>query len=177
MKPTDGLPLLVARRSMRIAGLNLLTASLGFGFSVAFVWYAWREGADLIGPLFLLVLIAVYGVQAGQNFRDDRPKVVVERAGLSLPAVTDAPIPWGEIEQVALGKGIRTLGGGRLDVVVSPQVFARLKLGQRWLGDPIVKRGGISPAFTVLGSALDTDMKTLFTAIRRHWPPGDGPPA
>ncbi len=177
MKPDGGLPLLVARRSMRLAALNLLMGSLGFGLAVAFVWYAWREDTGLLGPLFLLAIVAVYGVQAGQNFRDDSPKVVVERAGLSLPAVTDAPIPWDEIEQVALGTGIRALGGGRLDFVVGPQTYARLKLGQRWLGDPIVKRAGTKPAFTVLGSALDTDMKTLFVAIRRHWPPGDGPAA
>jgi hypothetical protein len=166
------LPLLIVRRSRRMAGLNLLVGSLGFGLAVASVWAAWREGADLLGPCFLLVLVAIYGVQAGQQFRDDSPKLVVERAGLSIPGVIDGTIAWSRIEEIATTTGLRSLRGGRIDIVVDVETLARMKLGVRWLGDPIVRRGGQRAAFSIIGSVLDTDTKTIFAALRRHWPKG-----
>jgi hypothetical protein len=164
------LPLLIVRRSRRMAGLNLLFGSLGFGLAVASTWVAWQEGADLLGPLFLLLLVAVYGVQAGQQFRDDSPKLVVERAGLTIPGVIDGTVPWDRIVEIATTTGLRSLGGGRVDIVVDIEVYARMKLGARWLGDPIVRRAGQRPAFSIIGSILDTDTKTIFAALRRHWP-------
>lgn len=166
------LPLLVVRRSRRMTGLNLLFGSLCFGLAVASVWAAWKEGGDLLGPIFLLVLVAVYGVQAGQQFRDDSPKLVVERAGLSLPGVVDGPVAWARIEEIATTTGLRALGGGRIDVVVDLETYARMKLGTRWLGDPIVRRAGPRAALSIHGAALDTGTKTIFAAMRRHWPPG-----
>ncbi len=167
------LPLLVVRRSRRFAGLNLLAGSLGFGLAVASVWYAWEAGEPVLGPMFLLILVTVYGVQAGQQFRDDSPKLVIERAGLSVPGVIDGAISWSSIEEIATTTGLRSLGGGKIDVVVDLETFSRMKLGTRWLGDPIVRRSGPRPAFTVVGNALDTDTKTIFAALRRHWPVGD----
>jgi hypothetical protein len=165
------LPLLVVRRNRRAAGLNLLAGSLGFGLAVASVWYAFREGEALLGPLFLLALVAAYGVQAGQQFRDDSPKLVVERAGLSVPGIVEGPIPWSAVEEIAVTTGLRAIGGGRVDVVVDPATFARMKLGTRWLGDPIVRGSGPRPAFSIFGGLLDAKTKTIFAAMRRHWPP------
>ena len=169
---TARLPLLVVRRSRRATGLNLLAGSLGFGLAVASVWSAWETGEPILGPLFLLVLITVYGVQAGQQFRDDSPKLIVDRSGLSLPGVLEGPIVWTRIEEIATTTGLRALGGGKIDVVVDLETFARMKLGTRWLGDPVVRGNGPRPTLTIVGSTLDTDTKTIFAAMRRHWPPG-----
>ncbi|MBI3505571.1 MAG: hypothetical protein HY059_12075 [Proteobacteria bacterium] len=166
------LPLLVVRRSRRMTGLNLFAGSLGFGLAVASVWYAWEAGEPLLGPLFLLFLITVYGVQAGQQFRDDGPKLVVERAGLTMPGVIEGAIPWSSVEEIATTTGLRALVGGKVDVVVDLETYARMRLGTRWMGDPIVKAGGSRPAFRIIGNALDTDAKTIFAAMRRYWPPG-----
>lgn len=166
------LPTLVVRRSKRMAGLNLIFASLVFGLAVAVIWYAWREGESLTVPLMFLGLAVFWGVMMGQQFRDDSPKVVVGADGLDMPGVSDGPIPWGKIEELALGMGLRSLGGGRLDVFVSAEVFVALKLGNRWMGDLIVKRAGLRPGFTILGASLDTSTKDIVEGIRRHWPPG-----
>jgi hypothetical protein len=163
---------LIVRRSKRMAGLNLIFASLVFGLAVAVVWYAWNENEALTVPLMFLGLAVFWGVTMGQQFRDDTPKVVAGRDGLDMPGVSDGPIPWGKIDELALGTGLRALGGGRLDVFVSPEVFASLKLGNRWMGDIIVKRAGLRPGFTILGASLDTSTKAIVEAIRRHWPPG-----
>ncbi len=164
------LPLLIVRRSRRMAGLNLLFGSIGFGLAVSALWYGWQAGEDLLGPMVLLVIVTLYGVQAGQQFRDDSPKLVIERQGLSLPGVTDAPVEWTQIQDVALARGLGAIGGGHINVVVDAATFQRLKLGIRWLGDPVVKGKGMRPSFAILGSALDTDTKTIFAAMRRHWP-------
>jgi hypothetical protein len=66
---------------------------------------------------------------------------------------------------------LRALGGGRLDVFVSAEMFVALKLGNRWMGDLIVKRAGLRPGFTILGASLDCPTKDIVEAIRRHWPP------
>lgn len=163
---------LVVRRSKRMAGLNLIFASVVFGLAVAVVWYAWREDEKLIVPLMFLGLAAFWGVMMGQQFRDETPKLAVGPDGLELPGIAETPIPWGKIEELALGTGLRALGGGRLDVFVTPDVFAELKLGNRWMGDMIVKRAGLRPGFTILGANLDTSTKTVVDAIKRHWPPG-----
>lgn len=166
------LPLLIVRRSRRMTAFNLLFASLAFGLAVASLWYAWRADEALGGPLMMLVVVALYGVQAGQQFRDETPKVIVERAGLSLPGVTDAPIAWSSIGEIALARGLLGLAGGHVHVAVDAATFQRLKLGIRWLGDPVVKGKGMAPALMILGAPLDTGAKTIFAAMRRHWPPG-----
>ncbi|MBI1243498.1 MAG: hypothetical protein GC202_00700 [Alphaproteobacteria bacterium] len=163
------LPLLVVRRNRRTAGLNLVAGSIAFGLAVASVWLAWHEGENILGPLFLLALVAVYGISAGQQFRDESPKVVIERVGLSLPGVGAEPIEWSRIEEIAVTTGLRALGGGRVDVVVDPETYSNLKLGSRWLGDPVTRRQGPRPAFSLIGSALDTPAKTIFAAMHRHW--------
>jgi hypothetical protein len=162
---------LIVRRSRRMAGLNLIFASLVFGLAVAVVWYAWNEGETLTVPLMFLALAAFWGVTMGQQFRDDSPKVTVDRDGLGMPGISETPIPWTKIEELALGTGLRALGGGRLDIFVSPEAFAALKLGNRWMGDIIVKRAGLRPGFTILGASLDTSTKAIVEAIHRHWPP------
>jgi hypothetical protein len=162
---------LIVRRSMRMASINLLFASLVFGLAVAVLWYAWNEAEPLTTPLVFLALAVFWGVTMGQQFRDGAPKIVVGRDGFDLPGISQGPIPWNKVEELALGTGLRALGGGRLDVFVSAETFVTLKLGNRWMGDMIVKRAGMRPGFVVLGVGLDTKPKTIVEAIRRHWPP------
>lgn len=162
---------LIVRRSMRMASLNLLFASLVFGLAVAVLWYAWSEAEPLTTPLMFLALAVFWGVMMGQQFRDDAPKLVVGRDGLDMPGISQGPIPWTKVEELALATGLRALGGGRLDIFVAAETFVALQLGNRWMGDIIVKRAGIRPGFVVLGASLDTRTKTIVEAIRRHWPP------
>jgi hypothetical protein len=166
-------PLLVVRRSRRHAGFALLVGSLMFGFAVAVLWAAWRDDEPLAGPALLFAAALFYGVQAGRNFRDDSPKLTVERAGLAMPGVTETPVPWTRIAEVRLATGFRAWGGGRLDIVVDAETFALATPGQRWAGDPIVKRTGMEPAFSILAASLDTDARKIAEAIRRYWPPED----
>jgi hypothetical protein len=163
------LPLLIVRRNRRATGMNLLAASIAFGVAVATVWYAWQEGQNVLGPLFLLVLVTFYGVSAGQQFRDEEPKVVVERAGLLLPGVAAEPIAWSHVEEISVTTGLRAIGGGRVDVVVDAETFAKLKLGTRWLGDPVARKPGPRAAFSLMCGALDTPARTIHAAMRRHW--------
>ncbi len=164
---------LIVRRSRRMAGLNLLFASGVFGLAVAVTWQAWQQGESLGASLLFLGIAAFWGVLMGQQFRDDAPKIVVGKDGLEMPDVADAPIRWEKIEELALGTGIRALSGGRLDVFVDPETYSKLKLGNRWMGDPIVRRAGTQPGFTILGAGLDTKPRVVFEAIRRHWPPAE----
>jgi hypothetical protein len=170
---TAKLPLLIVRRSRRHAGFGLLAGSLVFGFAVAVVWLAFQSGESLMGPLLLLAVAAWYGVQTGKIFRDDSPKLIVERAGLSMPGVADAPIAWNRITEIRIATGFRALGGGRIDLVVEPELFVTLKFGQRWMGDPIVRRAGITPTVTIQAATLDTNTRKILDAIRHYWPPED----
>jgi hypothetical protein len=167
------LPLLVVRRSRRHAGFGLLMGSLIFGFAVAVVWSAVESGDAIGGPLLLLAVAAWYGVQTGKIFRDDSPKLVIERAGLAMPGVAPHPIPWGHIGEIRIATGFRALGGGRIDIGLDVEAFASLTLGQRWMGDPIVKRAGLSPVVSVLAASLDTDARKILDAMRHYWPPED----
>ena len=65
------------------------------------------------------------------------------------------------------------LGGGRIDIGLDVETFAGLTLGQRWMGDPIVKRAGLSPVVTVLAASLDSDARKILEAVRHYWPPED----
>ena len=161
---------LVVRRSRRMAGLNLLFASCVFGLAVAVAWQAWQQGESFGASLLFLAIAAFWGVLMGQQFRDDAPKIVVGKDGLDMPGVCDGPVPWDKIEELALGTGLRALSGGRLDIHVDPETYSKLKLGNRWMGDLIVRRPGAKPGFTVLGAGLDTKPRVIFEAIRRHWP-------
>ncbi len=167
---------LIVRRSRKVAGLNLLFASCLFGLAVAVAWQTWREGESPTAAFVFLAVAAFWGVLMGQQFRDTEPKVIVGRDGLELPGVAPATIPWDKIEEFAVGTGLRALGGGRLDVFVDAPTFATLKLGNRWMGDPIVKRMGMRPGFTILGAALDAKARLIFEAITRHWPPAEMAP-
>jgi hypothetical protein len=164
-------PLLVVRRSRRHAGFGLLMGSLVFGFSVAVVWSAFESGDNLGGPLLFLAVAAWYGVQTGKIFRDDSPKLVVERAGLGLPGVAAAPIPWTRIAEIRVAAGFLAWGGGRIDLGLDGDTFAGLELGQRWMGDPVVKRAGSAPVASVLAASLDTDARKILDAMRQYWPP------
>lgn len=164
---------LIVRRSRLMAGLNLLFASGVFGLAVAVTWQAWQQGESFGASLLFLAIAAFWGVLMGQQFRDDTPKIVVGENGLEIPGVADAPLDWDKIEELALGTGVRALGGGRLDIYVDPETYSKLKLGNRWMGDSIVKRAGIRPGFTILGAGLDAKTRTIFDAMRRHWPPAE----
>jgi hypothetical protein len=39
------------------------------------------------------------------------------------------------------------------------------------MGDPIVKRGGLSPVISILAASLDANARTILDAVRQFWPP------
>ena len=53
--------------------------------------------------------------------------------------------------------------------------MARLTLGQRFLGDSVVKRRGVTAGITIVAGNLDHGAPEIFAAIRRHWPPPHRP--
>ncbi len=94
--------------------------------------------------------------------------MIIGPAGLELPGVSPALIRWEQILQIGLG-GI--LARGQLSLDVEPELYKGLKLGTRFLGDPVAKRRGIAPGITIFASGLDHGATAILAAMRRYWPP------
>jgi hypothetical protein len=67
------------------------------------------------------------------------------------------------------------MGGGRLDIEVDPDVFARIRLGKRMLGDPVVKMAGLPFGISVVAQGLDRRATDMIPAIEAYWPPRADP--
>ena len=169
-------PELVVRRSRLIAGLTFGMAAI---LAVASIWYAIsvvRAGeVSLLGAGLVVTLLVFYAIQTGAQLRDSTPLVIVGPEGLKVPRASATPIGWDEITRVGASRSFSLNGGGRLDVEVTPEAFARLKLGQRLFGDAVVKMIGAPFGFSLLAQGFDHRASDVLMAIGHYWPRPERP--
>ncbi|MBI3707245.1 MAG: hypothetical protein HY246_06150 [Proteobacteria bacterium] len=173
MRVDPAAPFLV-RRSRWQSGLYFAFAVLLLIFAAINLWKGLADGNLPSAAWFFAALIAFYAWHAAGQFLDRRPQIVVDAAGLLLAAASPDPIPWQHIRRATAKTGWR--GRARIDLEVDPETHARLKLGQRFMGDPIVRLRGRPTGLSILTQSLDRDAQAIFVAMQRHWPADDAPP-
>ncbi|MGQ0662942.1 MAG: hypothetical protein ACT4P2_05035 [Pseudomonadota bacterium] len=146
-----------------------------FAFAVALLGLAVGVLAAGIGDgeasapaAIFTAVIAIYWYTAMTQLKDRHPQIVVDAQGLYLAGVSLVPIPWSRIRHAS---AIRGPLGGRLDVAVDPGSFTDLKLGQSFLGDPVVKRRGLANGFSISTQGYDRGAAEILAAMQRYWPP------
>jgi hypothetical protein len=168
----DGL-VFTARRALWATILNMTLGALLSALTIANLVHQVRiDGAWGIAVLFVILALFFFW-QGWSQFRDRSPVIEISRDGLRLPAASDAPVAWPRIWHVHSARGLPGLGGGRVDFVVDAETFARLKLGQRFMGDIVVKKRSVPNAFSVITPQLDESAGAIFAAVKRYWPPPD----
>ena len=157
-----------AGRSRSHATAYLAMAAVLFAVILASLVRLIEAGESIIAPAVLATAVGFYCWQTLTQFLDRSPKVVVAADGLGLPDALSERIPWSRILALEFRSAFR---GARLDVAVDAEIYDRLKIGQRFMGDHIVRRRGWPNGFSILAFGLDTDGEAIFKAARRHWPP------
>jgi hypothetical protein len=123
----------------------------------------------------MFVILALFFLWQGwTQFRDRAPVIEIGPAGLRLPSASGEPIAWSRVSFAQAARGLLGLGGGRVDFMVDAQTFARLKLGQRFMGDVVIKKRGMPNAFSVITPQLDESASAIFAAVKCYWPPNRG---
>lgn len=162
---------LVARRALWLTGLNFLFALGLLALTLVNLYWQWSRGESLVtGALFAFVA-AYYAAQTFTQLRDRRPQLVVSASGLHLPSAAADPIAWTSVLHLRAKKRLIPTMGGQLDLQVDLDTFLRLKFGQRFMGDFIIKGRGLPNTFMVLTQGLDQNAADIEAAIKRHWPP------
>ena len=176
MTPTDAsAPLFTARRALWATILNLGLGALLATLTVANLIYQLRnDGSWGIGAMFAILAFFFFW-QGWTQFRHRDPVIEISPGGLRLPAASADPIAWHRISFSQAPRGLPGLGGGRVDFMVDAETFARLKLGQRFMGDIVVKKRGMPNAFSLITPQLDESAGSIFAAMRRYWPPPERP--
>jgi hypothetical protein len=167
----EAAPELVARRARWFVLSNLVTALVILALALLNVGYQFRMGGPAWVAVLLVAMVAAYAWQAARQLFDRQPIVAVCAHGLLLPTARTQPIAWASIHDVALSG---RLGRGQIDITLDNALITQLTLGQRFLGDSVVKRRGLVPGITILASNLDQRAQAIVAAIRRHWPAAEG---
>jgi len=119
------------------------------------------------------VIIAARTIDSRSHFLDARPLLVVGPDGLLLPQHAEAPIPWDAIQRVGASRSFALVGGGRLDLDLTPEAFAGVRVGQRLMGDHVVKMVGSPFGISLLAQGLDRPASDMLAAIGQYWPARD----
>jgi len=159
---------LVARRARWFVLCNLVMALALLALGLANVVYQFQTGGPAWVGALLVALVAAYAWQTVRQLVDQQPIVAVRADGLLLPTAAVEPIAWSRIQSVALG-GVIT--HNQIDIALDSALLAQLTLGQRFLGDSVVKRRGVTPGISIVTGNLDHRAPAILAAIRRHWPP------
>lgn len=159
---------LVARRARWFILSNLVMVLAVLGLALLNVGYQFRTGGPAWVGLVMVAMLAVYAWQVARQLVDRQPVVVVRAEGLLLPSAAAEPIAWTRLRDVAPG-GL--LARNQVDIGLDGSLVTQLTLGQRFLGDNVIKRRGVAPGITILAGNLDHGAPAILTAIRRHWPP------
>ncbi len=147
--------------------LGLLLAALTFGNIVHQV----RTGGSWAVAIMFGIIAVYFLWHSIEQLRDRSPLVEIGPEGLRLRGASAQPIPWPRIWHAQAGAGVLGLGGGRVDFQVDAEIFAGLKLGQRYMGDVVVKKRSMPNTFSVLTPQLDENAGAIFAALKRYWPP------
>jgi hypothetical protein len=162
---------LVVRRARWFVTTHLALACILLALGVAVALQAFRAGENLMIALAFLALIGVFWWQAVSQYRDRAPILVVRDDGLLIPSASPRPIPWNAIGRVGVG---RWIFAHRIELQVGIEILAGVKLGQRYMGDFVVKGRGFVPTVTILTRGLDQNGKAIAEAINRAWLSGAG---
>ena len=164
-------PVFTARRAMWATLLNVLVGLLLSVLTIANLVHQIRnDGALTVSAMF--TFLAVFFLwQAWMQVRNRVSQIEIGPAGLRLPTANPEIVPWSRLRQVQSGRGLPGLSGGRVDFTVDAEVFARLKLGQRFMGDVVVKARGWPNTFSVVTPQLDENADAIVAAVKRYWPP------
>jgi len=167
MKPAE----LVVRRNRLATAVGAVGALVFVLATSWFAFHAWSIGESLLAPGFILALALFYAAQAVERLVRDRPVLAIRPDGLHLPAFADAPVPWERIRALSPAGGFAAWRGGRVDLALDAETFARIRPGQRFLGDPVTRLRGGPNAIAIHTRGLDHDAATIVAALHRYWPP------
>lgn len=161
----------IVRRALWFTLLNFVFGIVLLAMAAANLVELVRSGGSWAVALLLILIAGVYAAQAFAQMRSRANLIEIGPAGLRLPTASEAPIEWSRIWQIEIGRGLPGLTGGRLHFQVDIDTFARLRFGQRFMGDNVVRRRGYPNAFTVITQGLDENATAIYAAIKRFWPP------
>jgi hypothetical protein len=164
-------PVFTARRALWAVLLNFVMGALLAVMTIINIVRQIQEDGSLLASGFFAVLALFFLGNAWSQLRARAPLIEVGAAGLRLPGASEQIVPWTEIRQIAPARSLPGLSPSRVDFTVEPDTFARLKLGQRFMGDVIVKRIGMPNSFSVITPQLEENATAIFAAVKRYWPP------
>ena len=168
---TGAAPSFIARRALWALWIN---AALGLGMSVltvANIAHQYQSGGPLLvsGGFAFIALFFLW--QAAMQIRNRQPVIEIGAAGLRVAGVSENIVPWSRVIAVRGVNGFLGLAGGRVDVTVDTETFARLKFGYRFMGDPVVKKRGIPNTFSIITPQLEESPDRIVEAAKRYWSP------
>jgi hypothetical protein len=163
---------LTARRAHWYLVCNVVMALAMLAVALLNIGYQLRNGGPAWVAVVLAAMVAFYAWQAMRQLVDRQPVVVVRADGLLLPTASPAPIAWAQIRDVSVGG---FLARNQIEIALDGAFAGALTLGQRALGDSVVKRRGVTPGFAIRASNLDQRAAAIVAAILRHWPPARTP--
>lgn len=164
-------PVFVVRRAAWFTALNLVFGVMLAAIAAINLVEQLQSGGGWGLAVTFAVIAAYFCWQAWTQFYHRTPVIEIGPAGLYLPSAAEQPIPWSRIWHADAGGGLASLFGGRIDFQVDPETHAKLKLGQRFMGDVVVRRRGIPNAFSISTQGLDEKNTAIFAAMSRYWPP------
>jgi hypothetical protein len=166
-------PVFAARRALWATLLNMLMGVLLAAVTVVNLVRQFREDGSPAAAAVFAVLALFFLWQAWTQLRNRVPLIEVAPEGLRLPTASSDALPWRCIRHVRRAHGLLGIGGGRVDFTVDPVVFDRLKFGQRFMGDVVVKRRGLPHTLSVITPQLDENADAIYAAVQRYWAPED----
>jgi hypothetical protein len=162
---------LVARRALWLSAVTFIFAAGLFLLTLANLWWQWSRSESLTTGLLFAFVAGYYAATTFLQVRDRKPQLVISAAGIGLPTAAADTIPWSRIQDLRVTRRVIPTLGGQLNFFVDVETFARIKFGQRFMGDFVLKRRGFPNAFIVLTQGLDHGVADIEAAIKRHQPP------
>ncbi len=159
----------VVYRSRLHSLINLVLGVFLAALALTNFWDQLESRGAFLPSLLIVAIAGVYLWHTYQMVCDRGPQVVIDATGLRLATASPDPIPWSYIWRLEAGR--RLFGGPRVEAEVAPEVVARLKLGQRFLGDNVVRLKARRNGLAIYTVGYDRTADQIFAAARRYWPP------
>lgn len=164
-------PVFTARRATWATLLNVCVGLLLCALTIANLVHQLRTDGSLVVSALFALLALFFLWQSWTQFRDRVPQIEIGPAGFRVPAANPGTVPWSRLRQAQAGGGVLGLSARRVDFTVDAEIFAQLKLGQRFMGDVVVKARGWPNTFSVVTPQLDENADAIVAAVKRYWPP------
>lgn len=170
-RPSPNGPVFAARRSIWSILMNIVLGALLAALTFVNIVHEIRTGGSWAVAIMFGIIAAYFLWHGVEQLRDRAPLIEIGPDGLRLRPASAQPIPWSCIWNAQASSGPLGVGAGRVDFQVDTETFNTLKLGQRFMGDVIVKKRSAPNTFSVLTPQLDESAGAIFAALRRYWPP------